>query len=208
MGVERVNIALVSQLVGLTKACSYRLPADLMTVHGEQADTILASLLALMARLQSLPCRLLIRTSRFILHVLSSSVSRVKSPVWRVSSLTNNAQTPVRRGKKIPSPSHRGKRKKKVAGKDERNTTALHKHTSLQQGRPDAADDTVLMQITSHRSPPAPTSPPRRSWPALCLLVLNKRSESFAASFSIVSLHISVAEPCMSSCMREDGSGM
>lgn len=49
-----------------------------MFVHGEQADTILASLLALMASLQSLSRCLVVRLS-LVQHALSSSPSLIKS---------------------------------------------------------------------------------------------------------------------------------
>lgn len=82
---------------------------DLMFVHGEQADTILASLLALMASLHSLPhsqtvtcptCSLIIAKPQKIHLVLLSDtahpkISSRKSRVTR--SFTGGAKTPVRK---------------------------------------------------------------------------------------------------------------
>lgn len=70
-----------------------------MFVHGEQADTILASLLPLMAPLQPLSRRFLVRFS-FVRHALSSPPSLVKSP--RVLRSYAAHPEPNRRQSRVP----------------------------------------------------------------------------------------------------------
>lgn len=74
-----------------------------MFVHGEQADTILASLLALMASLQSLSRCFLVRLS-LVQHGQSSSPSLKPQNPSSYSSFTPHIQKKSVRGKTLSSP--------------------------------------------------------------------------------------------------------
>ena len=158
-----------------------------MFVHGEQVDTILASLLALMASLQSLSRRFVVRLVR---HRLSSAPSHKKIPL--VLLLHTAHSHSVRKNNITPSDSE--------SCKERWHRQQLSSVTPF-QGRKDVHRfiyDSSLTLLTS-------ISPP---W------ILKTQRDSvfcpgrFVASLPIESPHISITEPCMSSCMREDGSRM
>lgn len=130
-----------------------------MFVHGEQADTILASLLALMASLQSLsPCQIVTCPACF---VIIAKPQKIPFSLLCPPPLTQHIRDQSRENNGTGSGTE-SCREKWYGG----DTCSL--------------EAAILMHINLHQPPlPSPASP-----------------------------HICFAEPWMSSCTREDGSGM